>query len=60
MEDLGLLEFVYECLFAGVQLVCYALRERHEFDEKEVEARGREFRVVEVVNVWEDLLLGGW
>lgn len=58
VEDFGLFEFVYEGLFAGVQLVGYALRQGHEFDEEEVEAGDGEFGVGEVVEVREGG--GGW
>lgn len=38
IENFGFSEFFYECSFAGVQLVCYALGQGNEFDEEEVEA----------------------
>lgn len=49
VEYFALPEFVYQGLFAGVELVCYALGEGHEFDEQEVEAGDVDFGVGEVV-----------
>ena len=49
VEDFTSAEFFYESLFACVELVGDALRERDEFDEEEVEAGDVEFGVDYVV-----------
>lgn len=49
MEDLAATELFYESLFAGVELVCDALRERDEFDEEEVKAGYVQLGVDDVV-----------
>lgn len=49
VEDLALLILVPQGLLARVQLLRHALRQRHELDEQEVEARDGDFRVQGVV-----------
>ncbi|MGG6498432.1 UNVERIFIED_CONTAM: hypothetical protein NY603_36450, partial [Bacteroidetes bacterium 56_B9] len=49
IEDFASAEFFYESLFACVELVGDALRERDEFDEEEVEAGDVEFGVYDIV-----------